>query len=96
MSSKNLLKLDPNLYLEAARYIESGECWTTYHALYRAAYRLNDFDLPDLIRHITAWKNEFEKVNSPFIYMNDLNFSQEEKKNFLLRMAYIAEKNEIH
>lgn len=89
------LRLDPNLYLEAARYLDSGESHGVYYALYRAAFRQNVFYLNDLSRHIEAWKKEFETVPCQFMALNDLNMDLEEKINSLKRMAYLAEKEDV-
>lgn len=93
MSSPKV-KLDPNFYLLAAEYIGSGECFGVYYAMHRAAYRLNDFQLPDLVPYISAWKREFEIVSNKDLICNDRGWTQQRKIDSLLRMAYLAEKED--
>lgn len=90
MCSDNL-KLDPKIYLEAARRIDELQSYSIMHAITMAVYDANAIYNPQ--DYIDAWRAEFERSPGYPLFAGS-NMKPNEQANSLRRMAVIAEKED--
>lgn len=82
------LKLDPKIYLEAARRIDELQSFSIMHAITMAVYNTNAIYNPQ--DYVDAWRKEFERLPGYPLFAGS-NMKPNEQANSLRRMAVIAE-----
>lgn len=83
-------KLDPKIYLEAARRIDELQSFSIMHAITMAVYDANAIYNPQ--DYIDAWRKQFEILPGYPLFPGS-NMTPNEQANSLRRMAVIAEKD---